>query len=82
MLKCREVVDLVGTGEWRTAPLGRRLGLALHIAMCRHCRRYTLSLRRIGNAVRRLYRSEAADPEHADRLASAVRDAAERSRSD
>lgn len=80
MLQCREVVALVGSGEWRTAPIGKRLALAMHLAMCKHCRAYVRSLRRIAAAARRLYRGEAADGERAARLLDTVRDAAARRR--
>jgi hypothetical protein len=77
MQRCRDVIDLVGSGEWRAAPLRRRLALAMHLAMCRHCRAYTVSLRRIGDAARRLYRSERLDAERVERLIRKVRDAAQ-----
>ena len=44
MMKCREVSTLVSTGDVETASLGRRLGVWLHIAMCRHCRRFRRQL--------------------------------------
>jgi hypothetical protein len=80
MLPCKAVVGLVGSGEWRDAPLTRRLGLALHLAMCRHCRAYVRSLRRIGDAARRLYGTQPVDPERAARVLDAVRGAARHSR--
>ena len=78
MLQCREVVALVGSGEWREAPLSRRLAFAMHLAMCRHCRGYTLSLRRIGRAARRVYRGQPVDADRAAHVLGGVRDAAER----
>jgi len=80
MLQCREVVALVGSGEWRAAPLSQRLALALHLAMCRYCRGYALSLRRIARGARRLYRAKPVDPERSARVLDAVRDAAARHR--
>jgi anti-sigma factor RsiW len=81
MLRCREVVDLIGTDAWRTAPLGRRLSLAMHLAMCRHCRSYALSLRRIARAARALYRVPD-EVDRSERLLESVRRAAELSEAD
>jgi len=82
MLRCNQVVALIASEEWRSAPLGRRLALGLHLAMCRHCRAYVASLRRIGDAARRLYRRESVDAERDEAIVDAVRDAAQRSRSE
>lgn len=77
MLKCREVVDLIGSDAWRTASLRRRVSLATHLAMCRYCRAYARSLRRIGDAARALYGEAREDPERSERLLEVVRNAAE-----
>ncbi len=77
MLRCREVVELLATDGWRTAPLTRRLALGLHLMMCRHCRAYRRALRRIGDAARRLYRAATPDPQEVARLLGVVRRAAE-----
>lgn len=81
MLQCREVVDLIGTDAWRTAPLRRRLSLAMHLMMCRHCRSYVRSLRGIARAVRALYGAPD-DADRSEQLLEAVRRAAERSEAD
>lgn len=78
MLRCREVVELLATDGWRTAPLRRRLSLRLHLMMCRHCRAYRRALRRLGDAARALYRTAAADREEVERLLGIVRQAAAR----
>jgi len=52
MMKCREVSGLVSTGEVDTAPLRQRLGVWLHIAMCRHCRRFQQQLERLRRSAR------------------------------
>lgn len=83
MLKCREVVDLIGSDAWRTAPLGRRVSLAMHLAMCRYCRSYARSLRRIAGTVRALYGGAPPDdPKRSERLIDAVRRAADGSEAD
>jgi len=80
MLRCRQVVALIGSDEWRTAPLRRRFAVRLHLAMCRHCRAYAASLRRIGAAARRLYRAEPPDAERSAQLMDAVEEATRRHR--
>lgn len=78
MLRCREAMELLATDGWRTAPLGRRLALRLHLMMCRHCRAYRRALRRLGDAARRLYQTVASDARETERLMGLVRQAAER----
>lgn len=75
MLRCREVVELLGTDAWRTAPLVKRLSLRLHLMMCRHCRAYRRALRRLGEGARALFREAARDREQVERLVAAVRKA-------
>lgn len=52
MMKCREVSGLVSTGDVETAPLRQRLGVWLHIAMCRHCRRFQRQLHQLRRRAR------------------------------
>lgn len=54
MLRCREVTRLHASDELERATLATRIGVRLHLMMCRHCRRYVRELRRIGEAVRSL----------------------------
>ena len=77
MLRCKEVAQLVASDAWREPPVTRRLGVWLHLAMCRHCRAYALQLRRIGAAARRIYEGVATDQAAATRVIAAVREAAE-----
>ena len=55
MLRCREVARLLASEEWEGAGWRRRLVLELHLAMCRHCRRYREQLRELGRAVREIW---------------------------
>lgn len=80
MLRCREVVDLVATERWRDAPLRQRLALAMHLAMCRHCRAYVKYLRWMRAVARRIYGAPDVDSERAQRLIAAVRGEADRPR--
>jgi len=77
MLRCKEVADLVASDAWRESPVTRRLAVWLHLAMCRHCRRYARQLRGIGAAARRIYEGVQSDQAHAARVVAAVRQAAE-----
>ena len=41
MLSCKEATRLVSEGLDRELPFWRRMGLRLHVVMCRGCSRYT-----------------------------------------
>jgi len=74
MLRCRDVTELVGTDRIEDASLGQRLGVRLHLLMCRHCRAYVRSLRQLADAARRLARVEpAADEARVEEILRAVR---------
>ena len=40
MITCQEVSMLVSTGQLADAPMTRRIGARMHLAMCRHCRAF------------------------------------------
>jgi len=52
MMTCKEVSTLVSMGDVESAPMMRRMGVWLHLAMCRHCRAFRRQLVRIGRAAR------------------------------
>ncbi len=58
MLTCKEVTAAVASDDLLRRPWRERLGVRLHLLMCRHCRRYAAQLAAIGTAVRRLYRDQ------------------------
>lgn len=62
MLRCREVTRLHASDELASAPWRTRLGVRLHLMLCRHCRRYVRELARIGEAARALYRDSDGRP--------------------
>lgn len=80
MLRCKDVVELEASDAWRDRPPIRRLGVLLYLAMCRHCRAYVRQLRRIARAARRLYGNVGVDAATVERVAVAVREAAEHTR--
>jgi len=55
--RCSEIVRLISSEEYLTAGLLKRLGIRLHLAACRNCRRYARQLRALAAALR-----EAAGP--------------------
>ncbi len=67
MLRCKDVVALVGTNAVDRASFGVRLRVRMHLLMCRHCRAYVRSIRQLAATARQLVR---------DAPASATRDAA------
>ena len=78
MLRCRDVVQLIGTDSLATASWRQRLAVRLHLAMCEHCTAYARSLREIARAARALAgRQTPSDSAAADRIAREVRHAAE-----
>ena len=61
MMTCKEVSTLVSSGDLQAASLARRLGVGVHLAMCRHCRAFRRQVTAIGEAARALsaaYRTE------------------------
>jgi predicted anti-sigma-YlaC factor YlaD len=52
MMTCHDVSTLVSTGELPEAPLVRRLGVRMHLAMCRHCRAFRRQVATIARAAR------------------------------
>ena len=52
MMTCKEVSTLVSMEQVDEAPLTRRMGVSLHLMMCRHCRRFRRQLLRLGRVAR------------------------------
>ena len=55
MPACKEVAQLVASDELTRQPWHKRLGVGMHLLMCRHCRAYAEQMRAIGRSVRDLY---------------------------
>ena len=62
MMTCKEVSTLVSTGGLSEAPLVRRLGVLLHLAMCRRCRAFRRQVQAIAHAARTLNRAFEGEP--------------------
>lgn len=56
MLTCKDLTTAVASDDLQRRSWRERLGIRLHLMLCRHCRRYVAQLAAIGNAARRLYR--------------------------
>lgn len=80
MLRCREVTRLVASEDIRNAGLLTRLEFRLHLMMCRHCREYVHQMGLIGQLARRLWGTDAEDPEEVARIEREVLRAAEAAR--
>lgn len=61
-MTCQEVSTLMSSGRARTRPVRQRLGLWLHLALCRHCRAFRGQLALIDQAARRLSLTIAGEP--------------------
>jgi len=72
MLRCKEVTRLCASDDIRSASFKTRVAVRMHLALCRHCRRYVRELSRIGAAVRDLYEAASEGPDHADALVRRV----------
>ena len=51
MLSCKEATQLVSEGLDRELPFWRRLGLRLHVVMCRGCSRYTRQIKALNRLI-------------------------------
>lgn len=52
MMMCHDVSTLVSSGALSDAPLVRKLGVRMHLAMCRHCRAFRRQIEAIARAAR------------------------------
>jgi hypothetical protein len=58
MLSCKDVTQLISESMDHSLPLGKRIGVRIHLLMCRFCTRYERQLLLIREAVRRLVAME------------------------
>lgn len=58
MLSCRDVTRLISESMDRTLPVGKRIGVRLHLLICRFCARYERQLLLIRDTVRRIAAAE------------------------
>jgi anti-sigma factor ChrR (cupin superfamily) len=72
MLTCKEVSTAIAADRLERAGLWHRFQIRLHLAMCRHCRRFEAQMRAIDTAARGLYRDTEPDTERLAELESSV----------
>lgn len=58
MLSCKDVTQLLSESMDRSLPLGKRIGVRLHLLICTFCARYERQLLQIRETVRRLVATE------------------------
>ena len=52
MMTCKEVSTLLSSGQLADAPLAQRLGVRMHLAMCRHCAAFKRLIEALADAAR------------------------------
>ncbi len=73
MLRCSEIARIVASDEFRDAGWIRRLSLRMHLAMCRHCRRYARQINLLGAEARRSWTATDADESALQRIEETLR---------
>ena len=54
MLSCKDVTQLISESMDHSLPLGKRIGVRIHLLMCRFCERYERQLLLIRETVKHL----------------------------
>lgn len=73
MLRCNELARMLASDQFRDAGWIRRLSVRMHLAMCRHCRRYARQLDLLGAEARRSCTATDADETALRRIEQALR---------
>ena len=58
MLSCKDVTRLISESMDHSLPIGKRIGVRLHLLMCKFCSRYERQLLLIRETVRRIVATE------------------------
>jgi len=58
MLSCKDVTQLISESMDRSIPLGKRIGVRIHLLICRFCARYRRHLLLIRETVRQIMTDE------------------------
>jgi hypothetical protein len=69
---CRDVAEAIASDRLEVSPPRRRLAIWLHLALCRHCRRYARQMLAIGAAARQLFGAAVADDQRLTSLREAI----------
>jgi hypothetical protein len=69
---CREVTNLVASGELESSSLRKRLKVRLHLFMCKHCSGYLRQIRASGERTRSVLGGGGEETSVADRLEETI----------
>ncbi len=58
MLTCQQMTQIVTDYLEGALPFGKRMGIAMHLAMCRHCRRYFRQVKKVAGDCEKLQKLE------------------------
>jgi len=58
MLSCRDVTQLISRSMDTSLPVGKRIGVRIHLLMCRFCARYERQLHLIRETLRQIVAAE------------------------
>ncbi|HEY7586869.1 MAG TPA: hypothetical protein VH866_10215 [Candidatus Deferrimicrobiaceae bacterium] len=58
MLSCKDVTQLISESMDRSLPMGKRIGVRIHLLICRFCARYRRQLLLIRDTVRQIITAE------------------------
>ena len=58
MLSCKDVTRLISESMDRSLPLGKRIGVRVHLLICKFCARYERQLHQIRETARHLVATE------------------------
>jgi len=72
MPSCREVTRTIADGSLEEASALRRLGVRMHLLLCRHCWRYARQIRAIGMAAREMLGRPSDEEESLERVRRAL----------
>lgn len=72
MLNCREVTHLIASEEIARTGLLTRIGLRVHLMMCRYCRRYARQVGLMGAVARQLWGAGVDDPAELEKLEAQI----------
>ncbi len=72
MISCREVARTIASGELEASAWPRRLRVQFHLLICRHCRRYTRQLKKLGAAARDLWGGDSVDGQILEELETRI----------
>ncbi len=72
MLTCKDATRMMASEEFAEAGWWERLRVRVHLAMCRHCRRYAAQMRAIGACAREHWGPQTEDSATLQRLEDSI----------